>query len=237
MTQTHSAQPGIRAATPDEFDACLFLLVRLATPDLFTAAKEALATLAAADPGEILDPFVPVVATNFREVGEQVIVLVPPGRHDIPASFFDAPRLLVGLPGRTSICGPGNAVVREKPVVHLVEAGQEDFANLDTLQVAPIAIIRAPFSRFGNLSLDAVEPTVIELFLDDGEMLGDRLADCDVGEAVEMVDARAATLEWGGSGRWKPMASRAADGLASWKAASTPCTALASVPSTWFSAP
>jgi hypothetical protein len=178
---------GIRRATPEEVDFFYNKMISLQQIDIADMARHSAENYEKPEDGLFSDPYVPIVVTDFSKIGSQTVLLLEPGIHEIPASIFEVPRVLVGLPGACITTGK----LREscpKPILRFVDVEQEEIMNMDTGNSTDLGKIDVGYCYFANLVIDAVEPTILQSYFSEEETLTNYLFDCEIKEFVDVLD-------------------------------------------------
>ena len=143
-----------RRATPSEIDFAAMLLRSFADDTIVRLVE----TSAESDPED--DPV--VVVSDFADIGDARIVLVPPGCHLFPGSLPTQVEYVIGLSSQPSLY----------PVL-IVEGEETTVFNSDTLDESTVHIFLGQQIRFAGVVFDARKRTVIETYFNDGQQFSD----------------------------------------------------------------
>lgn len=169
MNLTSIEQPGNRIATADEQHHAMHALLSL--------GESATAKLLELN-GELNNAdHLPLVVTDFSNVGEHTILLVPEGVHRVPRAVLAAHCYLIGLPGRVP------------PTLLLEGESDQPVLNVDTAHTTRLAVFDSSFCKFAHLRLDAAQASVLELCLTRPyEFFSDRLFRVECSVHVDVLD-------------------------------------------------
>ncbi|MBF0382429.1 MAG: hypothetical protein HQL69_15515 [Magnetococcales bacterium] len=179
---------GIRRATPEEVDFFYNQMISVQQVDMADLVRHSAENYEKPDDGLFSDPYLPIVVKDFSKVGNQTVLLLEPGIHEVPASIFEVPRVFVGLPGACITTGE----LRDscpKPILRFVDVEQEEILNMDTGNSSDIGKVDVGYCYFANLVIDAEEPTILQSYFSDNETLTNYLFDCEIKEFIEVFDA------------------------------------------------
>lgn len=102
------------------------------------------------------------VVRDFKAIGDTQVLLVPAGVYQTSAELLaQSSRYIIGLPSDTS----------DYPVL-LLDGEEVDIFNTDTLEATSLRKV-STFSRFINVTFDALEPTVLEVYFSDDKQFSD----------------------------------------------------------------
>ena len=94
------------------------------------------------------DPYCPLVVTDFSNVGEHKVLLVPLGVHEVPVKLLQSGCFFIGMPG-------GN-----KPTLILADVKSTDVLNRDNSESTTICVADCVTSKFSKIRLDAPTPMI-----------------------------------------------------------------------------
>ncbi len=169
MNLMTTVQPGNRIATADEQFHALHALLSLGE----SATAKLLELAGKLDNAAHL----PLVVTDFSNVGEHTILLVPEGVHRVPRAVLAAHCYLIGLPGRVP------------PTLLLEGESDQPVFNVDTSQTTKLAVFESSCCKFAHLRLDVAQPSVLELCLTrPNQFFSDRLFQVECSAHVDVLD-------------------------------------------------
>lgn len=131
-----------------------------------------------------IESYIPLVVSDFNEVGETQILLIPAGINSLPEKVLQTPRFIIGLPVEAH---------KLKPTLMLVETETEDVLNFDTDQSAPLQICQAEQCKFACVRLDASQPTIMEMYFNTPTFT-DRFLYVECSSNVDVYNLATSTL-------------------------------------------
>lgn len=135
------------------------------------------ASLIEADHAVELGNDVAVVVTDFEEIPEGArVLLVPPGKHSMPADVLNQVQYIIGLAWRRS----------DYPVLDL-QGGLISVTNSDTLEESQLCV--APCcARLIGVALEAARPTVLQIYLGSKKQFTDIFFNVDWQDNLDAYD-------------------------------------------------
>ncbi len=102
-----------------------------------------------------MEEYQPLVVTDFSDIGERKILLVPGGTHVVSQKVLESQCYIIGL------------LTSETPVLLLPEGNKQQIINADSGTTSWLAVYSCVLMcKFAGLKMDAPQPTVLELFFD-----------------------------------------------------------------------
>lgn len=103
-----------------------------------------------------------LVVRDFEAISDEQVLLVPTGVYQTSAELLtQSSRYIIGQPSNIS----------DYPVL-LLDGDEADIFNTDTLEATLLRKV-STFSRFINVTFDALEPTVLEVYFSDDKQFSD----------------------------------------------------------------
>ncbi len=102
-----------------------------------------------------------IVANDPASVGDEKVVLLPPGVHPVGSAFLDVERHIIGMADQKAAY----------PVL-LLQGEASDVVNTDSGEVLPMHICQS-IARIAHCIIEAPVPTVIETYFGDEKQFSD----------------------------------------------------------------
>ncbi len=192
MLNETMARPGKRPATQDEIEYAVSMLGYLGESSKAHLASEALASGMTA--------YQPVVISDFHQLADELILLVPPGTYALPKSVLETPRCFIGMPQlKMPPVFVTGVPLRTKvfPTLLLVEGEHREVTNFDTGEASDLMFYPAALSKFACLNLDTQFPSILETALDGAQMFSNSLFDVTCSERVDVYNVVCDTYMFG----------------------------------------
>ena len=168
-----------RLATPDEADHAVIMLLSLGETLVVGMIKNAMKLE--------MDEFQPLVVTDFANIGDAQVLLVPSGMYEVPQrTLTSSPRYIIGIPTNR----------RNYPTLALTDTGSEEIYNLDTGESTRLHVCDGIHVKFANLRLDAEKPTIIETCI-SGPAFSDRYFNVECSSNVDIYNNASLSLREG----------------------------------------
>lgn len=183
---------GKRPATMDEIEYAVSMLCNL--------GESSLAGLVSNERASEVSAYQPVVVSDFSQVAEELILLVPPGIHTLPKSVLEMPRCFIGIPQLQPppVLVTGMPMqIKVYPTLLLVEGEDREVANFDTGGSSNLAFYPSALSKFACLNLEAQSPSILEVSFDEGKMFSNSLFDVTCSERVDVYNFMGDTYMFG----------------------------------------
>ena len=102
-----------------------------------------------------------LVVSDFSAIGDEEVILVPPGMHSIPSSLLEPERYIIGL-------SPQKA---DYPSL-ILNGESSDIINTDTLEDTRLNTCQSS-ACLAHVMIDAPQPTVLETYFGDNKQFSD----------------------------------------------------------------
>ena len=125
-----------------------------------------------------MEEYLPLVVSDFSEIGEHKVLLVGEGNYEVPKTLLESSCYIIGLP------------VRRTPVLQLMEGKKQQIIDADSGKTSWLTVITCgSVCKFAGLKIDAPQPTVLEIFFYSYRQFSDYLFQVECGPNLDVLNS------------------------------------------------